>query len=475
MTKWRWAGIGLFAFMLGCTSMSTQNGDAFFAQNDYERAMQAYIRSLQVQTADGKRYIRYQPVAMTRIGISAMQLNMVDGAIKVFNFILRKTPDYGPAHFFLGVCYEKKGDLKKAQQIYAGYDRLPADDPSRDAMKGRLYAVREQMYSKEARLLAAKGPGPASEYPLDRIVVLDFRYGGSDLRGTIIAKGVASLIISDLDRMGGFQVIPRDKLMQLQKYMGWQSNESSQIENVEKIQRMMGAGSVLQGDMRLAGSGQLNFHQRTILFSGIRGVRESDVQGQLSDIVLLEKKMVVNLLKDLGIRLTDLQRTRLREPATRSVRAFFNYAYALHALDLGQYETAQLYLAKALEEDPAFAMAEQILAATDIFLAVQTPDLALLCKTMAKRLRYKSGGFGAESDYDALASAQSIDRLQQMGWYLDAGFIPGSDSRDPFEGIDFDDFTDLLPDGLPDPPDPPAPYPLDPWYLPDPPPPPHRP
>ena len=480
MTIWRWVCIGLFALMLSCTSVSNQSqGDHYLSQKEYQKAMQAYIGSIQTRSMDGNRYIRYSPEVMTKIGIAALNMEMWSGATKVFNYVNNKTPSYGLAHFYLGMCYERQNKIRRAQQVYTGYKDLNIKDPAREAMKGRLYYLNRQQYVRETRMMAARGPGSQSAFPTQRMVVLDFHYGGSNERGKILSLGLASLIIDDLNRIGGFQVVPREKTFQLMQAMGMRSGDLDNIDNIEKVQKLLQVGTVVQGRLEMTGGGNVRINHRTLTFTGVRHVKESDVKGNLENFLVLQKKLVLNIMKDLDIQLSASQISLLRRPATTSMKAFMNYAYALYALDRSQYVMAQNYLKEAIAIDPDFSAADQYVVSPDIFDAVQTSEWAVMQSRLSRLLKIGPAGVAESTGYGSLVSLNPIVRLQEMGLYLDAGFIPGNDSREAFEEINLGDMSELFPDlteGLPDPPDPPdTHYPVDPWYLPDPPPPPHRP
>jgi len=481
MTIWRWASIGLFALMLGFTRLSAQSqGDVYFQQKEYQKAMQSYIRSLKSQSMDGDRYIRYTPEIMTKIGISAFNLNMLDGAIKVFRYINKKTPSYGPAYFYCGLCYERQGKYKQAWQTYLNYKAIRDSDPARDAMKGRLFFLTKQQYERDAKRMAARGPGAPLSFSKQSIAVLDFHYRGSDAKGKVLSAGIASLVIDDLNRIGGFQVVPREKTVLLLTAMGWQSGDLEYIENIKKLQGMLKVGTVIQGQLQLSGSGFMKIHQRTVTFNGAADIRESDFEGELQNFVVLQKRIVLNTVKNLGIQLTASQMDRMKIPATYDLNAFLNYSYALYALDHHQYHVAQNYLMNAVKIDPGFALADEIMANPEIFMATQTTDWMALQTKMNALMKIEPTGKMEDIGYGAWVHIGPLDRLQEMGYYLDAGFIPGSDSREAFEEISFSELADyFFPDltvGLPDPPDPPGKhYPVDPWFLPDPPPPPHRP
>jgi tetratricopeptide (TPR) repeat protein len=477
MNRWRWPK-RLIALMLGGISLFSQTaGDRYFEQREYQQAMQAYIQMLQVETTDGRRIIRYSPEVMTRIGICAFHMSMLDASVKVFKYVQSKTPAYALATLYLGLTYEKQEKLQLAQDTYAEYNVYDMDDPAREAMKARYYYIQRSIYKKSARNLAARGTGPAASYPVQSMVVLDLIYSGQDQRGSVISEGLTALVIDDLSHLSGLQVVPRDRVVELIHALDWQPADLKNPDNLERLQQMLGVGMVVYGELLMPDSNMLNIRQRTLTFTGVRQAKETNFEGSIKDLVILQKRMVLSVLKALNYQLNASQINELKSPATQNLGAFFSYAFAIHALDQGRYTEAQEYFRKALDLDPRFIQAELYYTSPDIFEVMQSGDWAVLQTAINGRiLKQTSGKYGAEG-YDAWVSLNPIDRLQEMGTYLDAGFIPGSDSRNPFEEIDLTDFFDQEEiQALPDPPNPPgAHYPEVPWYLPDPPAPPHRP
>jgi tetratricopeptide (TPR) repeat protein len=477
MNRWRWMKRLIALMLSGISLFSQTTGDRYFEQREYQQAMQAYIQILQVETTDGRRIIRYSPEVMTRIGICAFHMSMLDAAVKVFKYVQSKTPAYALASLYLGLTYEKQGKFQLAQNTYAEYNVYDIDDPVREALKARSYYIQRSIYKKSARNLAARGPGPAASYPVQNVAVLDLIYTGQDLRGSVISKGLTALVIDDLSHLSGLQVVPRDEVVELIHALDWQPADLKNQENLERLQQMLGVGMVIFGELFTPSSNTLNVRQRTLTFTGVRQAKETNFEGNIKDLVILQKKIVLSVLKDLNYPLNAGQINELKNPATQNLSAFYSYAFAIHALDQGRYTEAQEYFRKALDLDPRFIQAELYYTSPDIFEVMQSGDWAVLQTGINGRiLKRTSGKYGAEG-YDAWVSLNPIDRLQEMGTYLDAGFIPGSDSRNPFEGIDLTVFfgqEEIL--ALPDPPNPPgAHYPEAPWYLPDPPAPPHRP
>ena len=464
--------------MLGGISLFSQtSGDRYFEQKEYQQAMQAYIRMLQVESADGRRIIHYSPEVLTRIGICAFHMSMLDPAVKVLKYVHEKTPSYGLAALYLGFTFEKQGKYGLAQNTYSEYNDYAMDDPAREAMKARYYYVQRAVDKKRARNIAARGVGSVASYPTQNMVVLDLICSGQDLRGLVISKGLTSLVIDDLTRIGDLRIVPRDRVYELIQALDWQPADLKNPENLNKLQQMLGVGTIIYGEMRTPDSNTLSIRQRTLTFSGGPQAKETNYEGNIKNLIVLQKKMVLGVLSVLGIQLNSSQVTQLKNPATQNLNAFYSYAYAVHALDLGRYSEAQEYFKKALHLDPGFVQADLHYVSPDIFEIMQSGDWAVLQTGINRNILTQTRRRYGSEGYDAWVSLNPIDRLQEMGIYLDAGFIPGSDSRTPLEEIDITDlFDQTVIDGLPDPPDPPgAHYPEAPWYLPDPPAPPHRP
>jgi tetratricopeptide (TPR) repeat protein len=79
----------------------------------------------------------------------------------------------------------------------------------------------------------------------------------------------------------------------------------------------------------------------------------------LDQVFDLEKKIALDLFRELGVTLTVAERNAVEQRPTRSLAAFIAYSRGLAADDEGRYDDAARYFNDALRLDPGFGAAQQ--------------------------------------------------------------------------------------------------------------------
>ena len=168
--------------------------------------------------------------------------------------------------------------------------------------------------------------------------------------------------------------------------------------------------------------------------------------------------------------LTAEQRERILRMPTSNFRAFLNFCYGLDASDMGNIDLAQYYFGLALEIDPDFEMAKPYLFPISLFQAANIEDQQSMSRRVSQIVEP-----GSAVSADAIAERSDRfrvglrERFQTMSQTMDVGFIPGNDTRKPYEeAISAGASVTLLP-GPPAPP-----FIPDEWFLPGPPAPPNE-
>ncbi|MFP4521589.1 MAG: hypothetical protein ACLFQK_05535, partial [Fibrobacterota bacterium] len=82
-------------------------------------------------------------------------------------------------------------------------------------------------------------------------------------------------------------------------------------------------------------------------------------EGSLEEIFKLEKDLVFNIIKEMGIVLTDSEREAVEKIPTENVLAFLAYSKGLDAEDRGDYSAAADFYSQAAKEDPEFRKASE--------------------------------------------------------------------------------------------------------------------
>jgi hypothetical protein len=115
----------------------------------------------------------------------------------------------------------------------------------------------------------------------------------------------------------------------------------------------------VQGSILQVGTSQLRVDAAVV------DVPTTQVQGaargveQLDQLFDLEKKLALDLFKELGVTLTVAERNAIEQRPTRSLAAFVAYSRGLTAEDEGRYDDAGRFFQEAVRIDPSFGAAAQ--------------------------------------------------------------------------------------------------------------------
>jgi hypothetical protein len=140
--------------------------------------------------------------------------------------------------------------------------------------------------------------------------------------------------------------------------------------------------------------------------------------------------MVLRIVSDLGLTLTPEQERQIAGPATRDFKAFAYFSYGLNDMDAGKFDSAQKFFRKSVELDPDFFMAQDWIVGPDIYRATHLSQFAAMDEQVSVLMGKKGGVVGPSKEAGGAFAVTPTGRLQELGAFMDAGFIPGNDSRD---------------------------------------------
>jgi tetratricopeptide (TPR) repeat protein len=472
MKLWRLVWAGLILVMMGCATSPLRQAQSFQAKGEYRKALDAYLKVMNVRSKDGKKFINYDPEAVNGVGGVLLSLKQTQKAAKVFNYVLKRTPNDGKALFYLGSCYEALSRPDMALKTYAKYPEVDPGNAFRETMRWRLdWLVRQQIAREIKASMESEQRLSVESLPSNTVAVLYFYNLSDNPRWNPLQKGLADMMITDLSQLDQIKTVERLRIQKLFEEMNLSMTGMMDEKQTARFGKLIGARTLVKGSYMIMPD--MNIEVGSSVVDVVAGKMPELVKmdGTLSQLFMLEKKIILQCVTDLRITLTPDQREQIMKLPTSNFKAFLNYCYGLDALDMGNFEASQHYFNQAAALDPSFMAARDYLVPVDIFNATQLDVTAMQDRLMN---RGSSAGPGGTEPVDAtLFAADALSRLQTMGIQMDAGFIPGADSRDPMEASGGGD----LPIGeLPGPPSPPNPQPgiTDRWYLPVPPNPPTR-
>jgi hypothetical protein len=137
----------------------------------------------------------------------------------------------------------------------------------------------------------------------------------------------------------------------------------------------------------------------------------------------LEKNLVFDVIAQMGIALTPVERERIQRVPTRNLQAFLAYSKGLEREGAGDYQAASTFFRQSANLDPNFAPVKGKAEAADA-------------------LTVAAGGGGAISAAhkidppirpEFIGSTQELitDRFAILGGSIGSSFVPGQDNRKP--------------------------------------------
>jgi tetratricopeptide (TPR) repeat protein len=426
MKCWRVVGAVVISLFLGCAVTPYRQAESYISKKEYRPALQIYLKALNPHMVNGKRVIGYDPEALTGIGVILWHMNRTNTAVRVLSQVAKRTPQYGKALFYLGGCYEAQKKIDKATEVYRRYSLLETADPYREPMKWRSEWISKQNLSQEIRkAVAEESSVNAASLPKETVAVLYFQNPPKN-SWSPLQKGIAQMIIDDLSNIEQIKVVGRDKVQRLMEIQGWKPQSIAQDARNLQLGKLLGARNLVRGSIQSAGP-NIEFTVGTVILPQTRAGQPAKFTGTLDQLFSLEKRMVRKILADLGVTLTAEQERLISGVPTRDTKAFTQYCLGLDAMDNGRFDAAQRNFRQAIEIDPDFFLAQDWVVDPELYRASQSAQFAVMDEQVQRMLGTTGGPSVAQGGAYAVTPA---GRLQELGAFMDAGFIPSNDTRD---------------------------------------------
>jgi TolB-like protein len=176
-----------------------------------------------------------------------------------------------------------------------------------------------------------------------------------------LAKGLADMIITDLSASSQLTIVERERLneitaeLQLTKAGVVDSSIADQVGRIAKVDWVLFGSFFKEGDHLRIEAHILDLRPQELL-------RVEWVEGLAGEVLLLEKRLVQQLLERLDIPITEEEKRSIMYVPTDSVTAFEHYCRQLDFFDNGQWFDALLECRLAVRDDSMFVKARARLA-----------------------------------------------------------------------------------------------------------------
>jgi tetratricopeptide (TPR) repeat protein len=298
------------------------------------------------------------------LGIAYYQTSRYPEARAALETASRLDPKDGTTALYLGLTAEAQNDLPAAKRAYSSYIEFGRTSKVRGQLQSRLAALARRELTAEAKAAVAQESKLAGEAGSPRTVaVMPLRFTGADTTLQPLERGFADMLTTDLARSSQLTLVERARMQALLDEMALQKISAADASTSARAGRLVRAGRVVQGSLLQVGTGAGTQQLRVdaavvdVPTTLVRGTAQgADVLDQVFE---LEKRVALDLFRELGVTLTPAERNAIEQRPTRSLAAFLAYSRGLAEEDAGRYDAASRYFNEAVRIDPGFGAAQQ--------------------------------------------------------------------------------------------------------------------
>ena len=176
-----------------------------------------------------------------------------------------------------------------------------------------------------------------------------------------LGKGLADMLITDLTKYSGLEVVERARLEKLLEELKLQQTKYFDPQTAVRVGRGLGADLALTGAFFVTGT-DMRIDTRVVDIATGKILAAEKVTGPTDRFFDLQVRLVEVFVKGLGRRLSGDQQSRLAAEAQKSgadrLATAALYSEGLDLADRGDYQAASQKLEQVLQEDPGFTLAK---------------------------------------------------------------------------------------------------------------------
>ena len=270
-------------------------------------------------------------------------------------------PKDGVSALYAGLADEALKDYAAAKDAYNSYLAVGKTSRVRNDVRVRLVTVTKEeakaaakdAVAREAQL--AQVPGSPTT-----VAVLPFTIAGTNPDLQPLQVGLADLVISDLAKPKKLTVVERDKIQAISDEIALSVNGQVDPATAVRAGRLIQAGRIVKGSVISTGASNITMTSTVVNTQDSQTVGAGMTQnGALEQLFSLEKTLVFDTFRDLGVTLTPAERQDVDRRPTQSLAAFLAYSRGLMADDRGRLDEAARFFDNARALDPGFAAAAE--------------------------------------------------------------------------------------------------------------------
>ncbi len=258
-----------------------------------------------------------------------------------------------------------------------------------------------------------KGP-----FDKDTLAVMPFKDLGSTHQ---FGKAIQAMVISDLSNVPSLHIVERIRLQALLSEMKLGMAGLVEAGTAARVGQLVGAGVITTGTVFEDGLNTTRYQITTSLSQTESGqqIGYQEATGVRNDWFILEKEIVFEILKDLGI--SPIPAT-VRKIHTKNWESYVQFAKGLDFIDQGKFDEARRAFQTALTHDVGFDLARDALQETP---SMQLSVSEILSRAKVKRVEQKA----SQNFTEALTQGKpSLKVRYRYEWVDQDGFSRDADA-----------------------------------------------
>lgn len=302
--------------------------------------------------------------ALRSLGIAYYKKDRWTEASSVLEQARKLAPNDAVSALYAGLAAERVPDYTTARAAYNQYLGLKRPWYSIRARRGatqvrnRLLALAHEDAKARAKAAVA-AEVQLSQTPGDprTIAVPAMKYSGPNAAELApLERGLAELVITDLSKSKQLTLVERDRMQALADEIQLGASGDVDASSAVRAGQLIQAGRLVNGSI-VQGGTDLTLATSIVTVATADISEPSQVTGSRDKFFDLQKELVIRIFAQLGVTLTDEERTAIGQKQTDNFDAFLLYSRGLVAADAGNYTQATALFNQAASLDPSFLAA----------------------------------------------------------------------------------------------------------------------
>ncbi|MHC1745195.1 MAG: CsgG/HfaB family protein [Syntrophobacteraceae bacterium] len=229
-----------------------------------------------------------------------------------------------------------------------------------------------------------------------------------------LQKGFALMLMTDLSKVKGLQVVERVRLQALLDEMKLGTSGLAEPGTAPRMGRLLRARWLVGGSIGAGNPAAIKIQGDVLDVAPQKSLGQPGSRGLLEDIFRMEKEVLFETIAILQVKPTPEEEKALREPLTTSIEALLLMVRGLEQSDRGNYQEAYELYQTCLKSDPNFNLPKLAISELEGLGLVQVRGTG--GKSAGKRARdFRKSLKGGTSITDEVTAQEPTRRTQQPG------------------------------------------------------------